>query len=136
MRRMVVVLAMTAALASTGAEAEARTRSLTGTERALVENAIKEMLVDPDSARFEIKPFLVGAALVCGRFNSKNRLGGYTGYDPFEVQVTTNAQGTITAVRLPQHYSWGDEESSAIVAASHCQDAGSRSARSGLRVSS
>jgi hypothetical protein len=51
-------------------------------------------------------------------------MGGYTGYSPFEVQVTTNAQGTIISTTLPKHYSWGDEESSEIIASSDCGKAG------------
>src|SRR3546814_1887495 len=66
-------------------------------ERLIVEKAIKDTLVDPDSAKFEIKPLIVGSKLACGRFNSKNRMGGYTGYKAFEVAIVTNGGGTITS---------------------------------------
>src|SRR3546814_18935482 len=83
-------------LVFTSAEAQAKTRALSNAERLIVEKAIKDTLVDPDSAKFEIKPLIVGSKLACGRFNSKNRMGGYTGYKAFEVAIVTNGGGTIT----------------------------------------
>lgn len=61
-----------------------------------VETAIKDLLKDPDSATFRnFQVFLdypasrvrwaaKGATdFVCGEFNAKNAMGGYTGYEPF-----------------------------------------------------
>lgn len=92
-----VAAALVAMLVFTSAEAQAKTRALSNAERLIVEKAIKDTLVDPDSAKFEIKPLIVGSKLACGRFNSKNRMGGYTGYKAFEVAIVTNGGGTITS---------------------------------------
>lgn len=52
---------------------------------ALVEDAIKEQLIDPSSAEFyDVKEIQVGnSKFICGQVNSKNRLGGYVGRRPF-----------------------------------------------------
>ena len=118
------VATLTMMIGMTSAEAQAQSRALSSAERVIVERTIKEMLVDPDSAQFEMRPFIMGSDLFCGQFNSKNRMGGYIGYKAFEVNVTTNASGTITSGSLPRHYGWGDEMSSAIMASAHCQEAG------------
>src|SRR3546814_17440584 len=51
-----VAAALVAMLVFTSAEAQAKTRALSNAERLIVEKAIKDTLVDPDSAKFEIKP--------------------------------------------------------------------------------
>ena len=48
--------------------------------------AVEEVLVDPDSANFKDVIFvkdISGTAFACGEVNSKNQLGGYTGYKGF-----------------------------------------------------
>ena len=49
------------------------------------QDAIKGVLVDPDSANFKIEKVKVSsaAATVCGTVNSKNRAGGYVGFRRF-----------------------------------------------------
>jgi len=42
--------------------------------------AVREQLVDPDSAEFR-NMVSVSDGLVCGEVNSKNRMGGYAGYE-------------------------------------------------------
>lgn len=50
--------------------------------KALVEPAVRERLMDPESARFDW-PYLFHTAsnglVTCGYVNSKNRMGGYAG---------------------------------------------------------
>src|SRR3546814_11877055 len=60
-----VAAALVAMLVFTSAEAQAKTRALSNAERLIVEKAIKDTLVDPDSAKFEIKPLIVGSKLAC-----------------------------------------------------------------------
>jgi len=43
--------------------------------------AVTEMLIDDESARFKID--YEDRSIVCGRVNSKNKMGGYGGYDRF-----------------------------------------------------
>lgn len=52
------------------------------------QNVIKEMLKDPESARFRRVYGAQGEVdkiAICGEFNAKNSYGGYTGYKPFMV---------------------------------------------------
>ena len=58
---------------------------LTGDDRSIIENSVKEHLIDPDSAKFsEIRASIDrGEIAVCGSVNAKNRMGGYTGKAPF-----------------------------------------------------
>lgn len=49
-------------------------------------DAVREKLVDPNSADFKDVFFHRGTSdmpAVCGQVNSKNRMGGYTGYTDF-----------------------------------------------------
>lgn len=49
-------------------------------------SAVQELLVDPDSADFKKVVFVTdvsGTPYSCGEVNSKNRMGGYTGYKGF-----------------------------------------------------
>jgi len=53
---------------------------------AVAENAVKDQLVDPDSARFEkIYTGRPGENFVCGWVNARNRMGGYNGFAGFYV---------------------------------------------------
>lgn len=67
--------------------------------RELAEAAVKDLLVDPDSAKIEwpngyrkggFKPFMskrVYGYATCGLVNSRNRMGGYAGQQPFAVVI-------------------------------------------------
>lgn len=50
-------------------------------------NAVKALLKDPDSAKFQNENLRFGYTLLnsvlCGEVNSKNEMGGYTGYRRF-----------------------------------------------------
>lgn len=63
----------------------ARADTATPEEIARAQAAIGRQLIDPASAQFKISTIRhVGAAVVfCGLVNSKNRFGGYTGFQPF-----------------------------------------------------
>ena len=63
----------------------ARADTATPEEIAKAQAAISRQLLDAGSAQFKITVFHhVGAAAVfCGFVNAKNRLGGYTGFQPF-----------------------------------------------------
>ena len=51
-----------------------------------VEGHIRSQMIDPESARFEnVEEKRPG--LVCGNVNGKNRLGGYTGSQPFVARI-------------------------------------------------
>ena len=47
------------------------------------ENAVSRQLIDPDSAQFRDLVKVDDGAYVCGEVNSKNRMGGYTGFTEF-----------------------------------------------------
>lgn len=60
--------------------------ALTPAQVSTVEAAIKRHLVDPESARFDginAVQHPNGYMFVCGRVNSRNRMGGYAGASPF-----------------------------------------------------
>ena len=59
-------------------------------------NAVKNVLVDPDSANFKIEKVSWGStsAIVCGTINSKNRAGGYVGFRRF-YWFSSNGEETI-----------------------------------------
>lgn len=89
------------------------------------EGAVKERLIDPDSARIEwpyqflagsLKP-LIGKAHVgywtCGYVNAKNRMGGYSGRTPFLIMIR---DGQVTSFNM-------GESDSPTVASVQCHDA-------------
>ena len=45
--------------------------------------AVSQLLIDPDSAKFEGLTKGTEDYIVCGRVNAKNRMGGYVGFSPF-----------------------------------------------------
>lgn len=50
-----------------------------------------QTLIDPDSRQIEDLTFPYGG-LVCGYINAKNRLGGYTGREPFYAIFSSNGE--------------------------------------------
>lgn len=48
-----------------------------------VEQLVRASLVDPGSAQF--RNLIIGKTSACGEVNSKNRMGGYTGFQKFYV---------------------------------------------------
>lgn len=60
-------------------------------EIAKAQAAIVRQLIDPASAQFKITTIRhvgsAGAVVFCGFVNSKNRFGGYTGFQPFVLFV-------------------------------------------------
>jgi len=73
MRRFAIGLAIGLSLAACSGAAES------------AKAIVREELVDGDSARFENVVVNSDTGRVCGWVNAKNRLGGYTGSDPFLV---------------------------------------------------
>ncbi|WP_288199052.1 hypothetical protein [uncultured Pleomorphomonas sp.] len=67
---------------------------LTADELALVEGAIKDRLLDPDSAKFK-SPLAAyskdGFVVVCGLVNAKNGYGGYAGFAPYYGYLLRNS---------------------------------------------
>ncbi|MGH8037303.1 MAG: hypothetical protein ACREPD_06140 [Stenotrophomonas sp.] len=56
---------------------------------ASAEKAVRHVATDPGSVQFrevrvvQLESAAGKAPIVCGEFNAKNRLGGYTGFEPF-----------------------------------------------------
>ncbi|RWR50638.1 hypothetical protein EOW65_06710 [Sinirhodobacter ferrireducens] len=75
-----------------GADETTGPRTLTETETARMEDAIRSQLRDPDSAKFSDIVADGNSAMitVCGNVNSKNGYGGYTGKIPFSVFLMPN----------------------------------------------
>lgn len=53
------------------------------TDKNKAQKAVKNVLIDPNSAMFSDVKEGVSANYVCGFVNSKNRMGGYVGSSPF-----------------------------------------------------
>jgi hypothetical protein len=105
-RKAAAALALALATAATGSVAQD-----SGALRQLGEAAIRDHLLDPYSAVIEWspegfiqvtgitqgkwifkRPLVTGPALLgCGMVNAKNRMGGYTGRQAFEVAIQTGA---------------------------------------------
>lgn len=84
---------------------EERPAPLSPAEEATAKKAVAERLIDPDSASFrnirgKNLSFDSGTVLkqVCGEINSKNRMGGFSGYSFFH--GTFDAQGAFTLYNI------------------------------------
>ena len=58
----------------------------------LSQSKVKEVLIDPDSAKFNVVKFYRATGSTCGKVNSKNRMGGYVGDTIF----TVDADGVVS----------------------------------------
>ena len=85
---------------------------------AKAESAVKRLLIDPDSARFEDTSFVPGTGAYCGGVNAKNRYGGYTGDRSFAVK-----DGVVILLRTREEVDLMQREVEAVMNAA-------RSARS------
>ena len=82
-RTTALILLFAAATAS--AQAVDDVPPLTAETKAIVQASIKDRLIDGDSAKWRWLPAKKGEAGIvqyCGFFNAKNRMGGYTGFNP------------------------------------------------------
>lgn len=75
--------------------------------KAKAENSIRREMIDPDSARFEWPFEFVatknGGFYTCGRVNSKNQMGGYTGAMWFSVATK---DGQIISLQHEETSPW------------------------------
>ncbi|MBX3488900.1 hypothetical protein [Parvibaculum sp.] len=76
------ILVSLVALVAVVAAAPAEARVLTTAEKNLIAREVKRGLIDPESAQFRWGPTGPKASY-CAEVNSKNSLGGYTGFAPF-----------------------------------------------------
>lgn len=76
-----------------------------------VQEAVRERLTDPVSATFGAIDFAAqdGGMVACGTVNAKNRLGGYTGAQPFKARHSSGQ--TFYVLLLAQ----SDAEASVIL---------------------
>jgi hypothetical protein len=72
-------------------------RPLKSAEQQLIQNSVKDELLDPDSAKFRMGPLTLAAWSYFGVVNSKNRMGGYTGFWTFRVDIKKDGNGRIIA---------------------------------------
>ncbi|MFZ2872233.1 hypothetical protein [Zavarzinia sp.] len=62
--------------------------SITDAEKKVIEEAARDGLKDPDSAKFRHPQLYFGNEIYCIEVNAKNGFGGYTGFLPVEMFVT------------------------------------------------
>ena len=65
--------------------------------RARIDEALADLLLDPDSRRVAFAPSPIGG-LVCGTVNAKNRMGGYVGPQPFYAAFDATGRLTLKVV--------------------------------------
>lgn len=85
-------------------KASAVERLLTPAETTIIQEAIKAKLLDPGAAQFRMNEYRVGSAYYCAIVNAKNRMGGYTGFQPFLIRLvdddsTARPVAPITSLR-------------------------------------
>lgn len=72
-----------------------------GEIEAAVRSRFRSALKDPDSLQLANVKASTGAirhvpsTVVCGYFNSRNSFGGYTGFEPFAMEVTNGIAGDL-----------------------------------------
>ncbi|OSM04337.1 hypothetical protein [Magnetofaba australis] len=99
----------------------AETPELTEADKKIIEDAVKEKLVDPFSAKFKWMPYN-GDKTYCGLVNAKNRMGGYTGFVPFTVLYMKTKERNIGA--LPQISTYDPKSTDSQVTVQLCEMAG------------
>jgi hypothetical protein len=77
-----VILAALIGISSSGSALPSK--PLTAANKQQIATAIRNLLKDPDSARFRW-PAVREWGLYCGWVNAKNSYGGYTGFQPFMI---------------------------------------------------
>lgn len=80
-------------------------------------------LVDADSAQFRGERVVRSGTVICGEFNSKNRLGGYAGFRRY-----MSTAGGAFAIEGERTATW-DDSTQAIMAALQTKSAALRAAR-------
>lgn len=96
--------------------------------QAAVKKYFDKRLIDSESARWDFdRPPVQGATgmlrgrmvgwMMCGQLNSKNRMGGYTGFDQFFVYFSPTVPDTVQVGLI------GDEDAMRILVRDHCGDA-------------
>jgi len=71
------------------------------TEEQRIKQAVREQLIDPDSAKFEAIYKGKTEKHWCGMVNAKNRMGGYAGATPFVYEKVAEGFGFVSLVREP-----------------------------------
>ncbi|MBD1590173.1 hypothetical protein [Pseudomonas typographi] len=88
----------------------------TKAQKSKIEEAVKDRLSDPDSAKFKFPPYK-GGDVYCGTVNAKNKMGGYVGFSPFQIFVLSGGKSFMLI-------GVGGDESSSYVLNKSCDDAG------------
>jgi hypothetical protein len=70
-----------------------------------VQDAIKRSLKDPTSAQFEMSPIVVlkhgnDGFVYCGKVNSRNSYGAYTGFGWFSTTIFPDDKGKFDSIRV------------------------------------
>lgn len=76
-------------------------RPLTAAEARVIQSAVRDELVDPDSSNFKMLPLSKNSDRYCAYVNAKNRFGGYDGFRAFTVYVTKNPAGQVIEASHP-----------------------------------
>ena len=99
-------------------------RPITPAEREAVKAAIKDLMLDPSSVQFKWTPNVHDGRIYCAQFNGKNKFGGYTGFSPFMVHISTDANGApaVKISRIGTNNS--PRDLSAMVTRANCENAG------------
>jgi hypothetical protein len=116
-------LPTTANPATQVANKELASVGLTSQAKDAIRAEVRQRLIDLESARFRWLEKTTDGKVYCGFVNSKNRMGGYVGFVPFQVFLAKAKNGEVGAAFLSM--SDGDPKSSASrVTVETCQESG------------
>lgn len=87
---------MVIAIAGPAHSAPAAKQAPHGPQVASLRQGFDETLIDYGSARFKDVRLATDGVATCGLVNSKNRMGGYTGWTPFYAMALPSSPAIIT----------------------------------------
>ncbi|WP_049273158.1 hypothetical protein [Pseudomonas putida] len=111
---MRLIIAAALVLLCSGASA----KDLSSLQKSKIEAAVKERLVDADSAKFKF-PKYSGGSVYCGQVNAKNRMGGYAGFAVFQTMILSSSSIMLLGVGSSDP---NDSSTSALLTT--CREAG------------
>lgn len=99
MKKLIGILAV-AIMATTSHAVMAR--DLSSAEKVIIENAVKQQLKDPDSAKFYWQDYK-GGDIYCAHVNAKNSYGGFSGRALIIAGIKTDSRGVINSAEAMIH---------------------------------
>jgi hypothetical protein len=104
--------------------ASASPATMSPAEIAMVKDAVRSELRDPESATFKMTSAAPKTGRVCGMVNAKNLHGGYVGYRPFFAVVDKTPAGKIKGIVAVRVMSESDAGFRMSIMMDECRNSG------------